>query len=325
MADDLGVTRRGMIGSGTAALTLAGASGPAWSAAEMQGTQVPGYYRFMLGEYEITILSDGSYTLPTDLIAQNQPRDVVKRYLEANFLDPEFRTSHVNIPLINTGEELILVDVGGGGNFLDGAGKLIENMQAAGYAPEDIDKVVITHAHPDHLWGLIDDFDDPLYPDAQFFISKPEWEFWSGDRAVETLPEMFQSFAAGASRRLPMIADTVTLTAEGDEIASGITVLDTPGHTPGHGSVMVKEGGETLIITADTTTHPYVSFQHPGWWPGTDLDPKIAETSRRKVLDLAATGRSMILAYHLSFPGLGHVARQGSAYRFVPALWRWQL
>lgn len=319
------LSRRGMLKGGSAALALGGFGNQADAAADMQGTQVPGYYRFMLGEYEITVLSDGSYDLPTDLIGQNQPREVVKAYLEEHFLDSERRTSHVNIPLINTGEELILVDVGGGGNFLDGAGRLVENMEEAGYGPEEVDKVFITHAHPDHLWGLLDDFDDPMFPEVEFFISAPEWDFWAADGVAEKLPEMFQSFAAGASRRLPMIEGIVTRTTDGDEIAPGIAAIATPGHTPGHASLRIESGGESLIVTADTMTHQYISFEHPGWWPGTDLDQPLAEKSRRRILEMAATDRSMILGYHLSFPGLGNVSRSGSAYRFVPTLWRWQL
>jgi len=325
MADRFRVSRRGLLQGGAAALALGGVAQGARAGAEMQGGQVPGYYRFMLGDYEITVLSDGAYELPTDLIGQNQPRETVRAYLEANFLDPERRTSHVNIPLINTGEELILVDIGGGGNFLPGAGNLIANMEAAGYAPDEVDKVFITHCHPDHLWGLLDDFDESVFPEATFFITAPEWDFWSGDTAVERLPEAFKSFAAGATRRLPLIEDSLVRTSGGEEIAPGIAAIDTPGHTPGHASLRIESGGETLIVTADTMTHQYISFEHPGWWSGTDLDQARAERSRRMVLDMAATDRSMILAYHLSFPGLGHVARAGEAYRFVPALWRWQL
>lgn len=318
------IPRRNLLTGGAATLAL-GASGAARAAADMRGDQVPGFYRFMLGDYEITVLSDGSYQLPTDMIGVNQPRDVVQAYLKAHFLDPEIRTSHVNIPLINTGEELILVDVGGGGNFLDGAGALVENLEAAGYSSDEVDKVFITHAHPDHLWGLLDDFDDPMFPEAEYFISTPEWDFWATDAARDALPETLQMFAAGASRRLPMIEEIVTRANDGDEIAPGVAVVGTPGHTPGHSSLRIESAGETLIVTADATTHQFISFEHPGWWPANDFDQPLAEQSRRRLLDMAADDRSMILAYHLSFPGLGHVAKAGDAYRFVPALWRWQL
>ena len=321
-------SRRSALRAGGAALlstNLGLGASAALAKAEMRKSQAPGFYRFMLGAFEVTVLSDGAYPLPTDLLAINQPKEEVLKYLQSNFLDVDQRLSHVNIPLINTGEELILVDVGGGTGWLDGAGRLTENLQASGYAPEDVDKVIVTHGHPDHIWGLIDDFDEPAFPNASYIFSEKEWEFWATKKAVETLPEAFQSFAAGASRRLPIIEDQTTQVKPEKEIASGVFALDTPGHTPGHMSLQVKSGSESLIVTADAITHPYVSFEHPDWWPGTDTDPAMGEKSRRKVLELAATDQSLVLSYHISFPGLGRVARAGNAYRWVPELWRWKV
>ena len=320
------ISRRLLLKTGGA---LAGAGllmpGITFAAAKQQTSQVAGFYRFKLGDFEITILSDGAYSLPTDLIAQNQPRDKVRAYLKENFLDTEQRLSHVNIPLINTGKELVLVDVGGGTNFLSGAGQLVNNMKASGYSPEDVDKIIITHGHPDHIWGLIDDFDESVYTNAKFYISEKEWDFWATKKAKEMLPENFQSFAAGASRRLPMIEEKAKRIKPGAEIVSGISTIDTPGHTPGHMSVHIKSGSEALIVSADTLTHPFISFEHPDWHPGTDLEAGQAEKSRRKILDMGASDRSLVLSYHISFPGLGNIARNGKAYRWVPATWKWQL
>lgn len=293
---------------------------------DKKGTQVSGFYRFNLGEFEVTVLSDGSYALPTALIGTNIPRDKVIAYLKSNFLSPVERLSHVNIPLINTGKDLVLVDVGGGPNWQATAGKLADNLEAAGFTVEDVTKVVVTHGHPDHIWGMYDEFEEaPRFPNAEYFIAETEWDFWTTDKAMKALPEEFQGFAIGAKKHLPPIAEKTKRIKPGAEILPGIATISTPGHTIGHMSLAVASKGNNLIVTSDTLTHPFISFEHPGWWPQTDFDQKQAEQSRRKVLDMAATDRSLILAYHLSFPGLGRVAKSGNAYRFVPETWQWEL
>lgn len=324
------MSRRSVLKAGGAAGVLA-ASGILMpprlhAAAEMKGSQVPGYYRFKLGAFEVTVLSDGSYTLPTDLLGTNVPREKVTEYLKANYLNPDQRVSHVNIPLINTGDKLVLVDVGGGMNWMPGAGRLTDNMRASGYEPEDVDIVVITHGHPDHIWGLIDEFEEaPRFPNAEYVITGPEWDFWMTDKANTVLPEMFHNFIIGAQNRLPQIADKTRRIKPGEDVVTGIVTLDTPGHTEGHMSLAVTSEGKSLLVTADTMTHPFISFEHPGWWPRTDMDNEMAEKSRRELLEMAATDRHLALVYHVSFPGLGHVARAGQAYRWVPETWRWDL
>lgn len=330
MSDNPLFTRRHLLMSGGTA-GLAAIAGfqvvaPVHAAADMKSTQVPGFYRFRLGDFELTVLSDGSYTLPTNLLGTNVPRNKVTEFLKANYLDPEERTSHVNIPLINTGKELVLVDVGGGANWREGAGKLAENLEASGYTPEDVDKVVITHGHPDHIWGLIDEFEEaPRFPNADYVIAAEEWDFWMTDKAKEVLPEMFHAFVVGAQNRLPQIAEKTKRVKPGAEIVTGIVTIPTPGHTAGHLSLAVTSGAQTMLVMADTMTHPFISFEHPGWWPRTDMDSAMAEKSRRMMLDMAATDGHLALVYHLSFPGLGRVARQGNAWRWVPETWKWEL
>lgn len=330
MSEQMPVSRRQLLKASGAAGALAvggiAAPGQLTAAAEMKSGQVPGYYRFKLGDFEVTVLSDGSYTLPTNLLGTNVPRETVTDFLKANFLNPEQRVSHVNIPLINTGDKLVLADVGGGMNWAQGAGKLTDNLRASGYEPEDIDVVVMTHGHPDHIWGLIDEFEDaPRFPNAEYVIAAAEWDFWMTDKAKTVLPEMFHNFIVGAQNRLPRIAEKTRRVKPGEDVVTGVVTLDTPGHTQGHISLAVTSQGKTLLVTADTMTHPFISFEHPGWWPRTDMDNELAEKSRRKMLEMAATDGHLALVYHVSFPGLGRVARNGHAYRWVPETWNWNL
>ena len=329
MAGGSPFSRRDMLRAGGAASVLA-AGGvlvplPAYGAAEMKGGQVPGYYRFKHGAFEITVLSDGAYMLPTNLLGTNVAREKVVAYLEENLLDADERVSHVNIPLINTGKQLILVDVGGGMNWMPTAGKLTDNLQASGYKPEDVDMVVLTHGHPDHIWGLIDEFEEaPRFPNAEYVMAGKEWDFWTTAKAMDTLPEMFLGFAVGAKKQLLPVAEKTRRIKPGEEISPGIVAIPSPGHTPGHMSVAIESEGETLLVTADSMTHPFISFAHPGWWPRTDIDAKMAEKSRRAMMEMAVTGKHLTLVYHISFPGLGHVARSGTAYRWVPSTWQWE-
>lgn len=323
-------SRRDMLKAGGAASVLAAGGAlvpaPALAAADKKGTQVPGYYRFKLGDFEITVLSDGAYALPTALLGTNVTIAEVQAFLAANYLNPHERLSHVNIPLINTGEKLVLVDVGGGMNWMPTAGKLSENLKASGYQPEEVDTVVISHGHPDHIWGLIDEFEEaPRFPNADYVIAATEWDFWTSDQAMTRLPEMFKGFAIGAKKHLTPVAEKTRRIKAGEEVMPGIVTIDTPGHTPGHVSLLVESKGQRLLVSVDTVTHPFISFEHPGWWPRTDLDNSQAEASRRKVLDMAAADKLLMLGYHLSFPGLGHVARMDQAFRWVPATWQWEL
>jgi glyoxylase-like metal-dependent hydrolase (beta-lactamase superfamily II) len=209
--------------------------------------------------------------------------------------------------------------VGAGPHFMPGAGKLADNMDAAGIDRKSITKIVLTHAHPDHLWGVLDDFDDtPMFPNASYLISAAEWSFWAADDVASRLPEDRQNFVPGARRNLERIKDKLTTITPGADIASGIRTIDTSGHTAGHMSIEVVAGKEAVLVLADALTHPTISFAHPEWSPAADHhDPDRAVATRKNLLARLAADRSRVIGFHLPFPGIGQVETHGSAYRFV--------
>lgn len=268
---------------------------------------------------ELGILSDGGLTLPVSAAARGVAEDALLAVLaEGGHSGPTIQSS-LNVPVLRRGSELILFDCGGGPNFMATAGKLPAAMTAAGIDPADIGHVLLTHAHPDHLWGAIDDFDSPAYANATYHLSQGEWDFWMDPGLIASLPETQHAFAAGAQRILRLIEPKLKRFRPGEEPVSGIHAIDTAGHTPGHVSFEVRGGGDPFVVTGDAITHPIVSFQRPDWAGGFDRDGGQASASRRRLLDRIATDRLLLSGYHLPNGGLGRAERSGSAFRFVPA------
>lgn len=282
----------------------------------------PGYFRFSVGDVKLTILSDGYFSVPTTGLGVNAEREAVKSFLKSHYLDPEDGYSHTNHLLIETGEAKVLVDVGSGNRWFDTTGRLVENLDAAGVGIEEITHVVITHAHPDHIWGIRDDFDEPLFPEAEYIIGEAEHDYWLQDGLVDRVSPEEQQFVAGAVNSINADGVEWTLAGEGHEVVPGVSLVSTPGHTPGHMSVRLDSGDKSLLALGDAMSHAWTNFAHPEWFNGRDSDgPQTVET-RLRLLDMAASERVALLGYHFPFPGVGHVMRDGEAYRFVPALWQ---
>jgi glyoxylase-like metal-dependent hydrolase (beta-lactamase superfamily II) len=268
---------------------------------------------FKHGAFEVTVVSDGHLVLPVSFLAPEAPpaeRAALLQTAGDTFQSP------TNVTLIRTGAELILVDMGSGDRFMPSAGKLWDNLKAAGIDKGKIGKVVFTHGHPDHLWGAVDELDELMTPDARFYVAAVEWDFWTGDNALRGLPAERAGFVTGARRNFAAIKQRVTMVKPGDEIVSGLRVLATPGHTQGHVALELA-GGEGLIVGGDVLTHPLISFQHPQWRPAADHVPDQAAATRRALLDRLAADRSKLIGFHLPYPGLGSVERKDGAYRFV--------
>jgi glyoxylase-like metal-dependent hydrolase (beta-lactamase superfamily II) len=317
-----GISRRHLL-NGAAALSVSAAAPAIAETSAPVGAQNAGWFRFGLGAFEITVLSDGALTIPAAGLGANQDAKTVADFLAARFLDPLQNYAHTNHILIDTGAAKVLVDVGSGERFQSSAGRLSANLEAAGVDLSEITHVLLTHAHPDHVWGMIDDFDEVRLPDAAYVIGAAEFDWWMAEDRVNQVAEAMQAMVVGAQTSLAPVAAQTTMAADGQEALPGIRMIATHGHTPGHMSVLVESEGEGLLVLGDAISHAYISFEHPDWHGGFDVDRDAAVATRKRLLDMAAAERITIAGYHLPFPGIGHVERVGGAYRFLPDLWRW--
>jgi glyoxylase-like metal-dependent hydrolase (beta-lactamase superfamily II) len=283
--------------------------------------QNAGIYRLKLGALEVTVLSDGSFTLPTPLLATNLAEAELKEFVKANHIGADTFRIQINVVLVNTGDRHVLIDAGGGGWPQPTTGRLAASLQAAGIEPTAVDLVVLTHAHPDHLWGAVDTkAGTTLFPNARYVISDTEWDFWSDPERYGAFPERWRGMIPGTQAAFKL---RTTRIKPGTEIASGIAMLAaTHLDTCPFSSL---RAGEQALVVGDAITQPLISFAHPEWRPGYDKDMDQAVVTRRRLLDQAATDRVLVLGYHFPFPGVGNVARDGTAYRWVPEHWRWDM
>ena len=276
-------------------------------------------FRRKLGAIEITVISDGVLIVPLSFQLPDTPMPEAAALLTAHGLPPDGMPSPTNVTLVKTGNELVLIDAGSGSNFQPTAGKLAENMEAAGLDPASVTKVVFTHCHADHLWGAIDDFDDSeRFPKASYVISAPEWDFWTSPNTVTSVPDWLRGMAIGGARILKRLEGKIERRRAGDAVAPGLTYEATAGHTPGHMAVMAESGGERLLVIGDVLAHPAISFARPDWRFRSDFDADLAVTTRKRMLDRLVLDRLPLIGFHLPFPGHGIVEKSGSAYRFLP-------
>jgi glyoxylase-like metal-dependent hydrolase (beta-lactamase superfamily II) len=290
----------------------------AQAGAPMAKGQAPGWYRMTLGDFEVTALIDGTLALPADQILTGTTPAKVKQALDREHLPNQVETS-VNAYLINTGSKLVLIDAGTSNLFGPTLGKLVANLKASGYKPEQVDEIYITHMHPDHAGGLSAG-GKALFPKAIVRAAKVEGDYWLNqanmDKAAKPEKDMFQGIMASLQ---PYVSAGKYKPFEGDvELVPGIHAVASPGHTPGHTFYVVESKGQKLVVWGDVMHVAAVQFANPSVTIQFDHDSKKASAQRKQAYaDAAAKGYYVAIA-HVSFPGIGHVIADGKAYRWVP-------
>lgn len=322
------LTRRGVLGAvgATAAAAVAPAV-PAFAAAPADAKQAPGVYRYKVGSFEISAVTDGAATFPLpEHFVQNHSKSEVQAAL-ADYYQP---TETVTIPftpiVINTGSKLVLIDTGYGPemNAKTGGkvGQLPSNLAAAGIDAKSIDVVIISHMHLDHVSGLRTGDGGIAFPNAQIFVPASDWAFWMSDAEMNKLPEGYtKSVYPGIRKVFAGLEDKVSKYDGGKELVTGITTIATPGHTPGHMSFAVASGTAKVLVSSDVTNIPHLFLRNPDWYAMYDVDPATAAATRKKFYDMAAAEKALIQGFHFPFPSVGHVEKAGEQYRLVPIFW----
>ena len=300
----------------TALLGLAATA--AVAAAPMVRTQSPGYHRLMVGDFEVTVLSDGTVKLPMGKILVDADPSKIRQGLDRNFMQDEVETS-VNAFLVNTGSRLVLIDTGAAGLFGPTLGNLLSNMRAAGYQPEQVDEVYITHLHADHVGGLMSGT-NRAFPNATLRLDKRDTDYWLSEANMNAAPAEAKDFFRGAMLSAnPYRAGAKLSTFEGNTaLVPGVRAQSAYGHTPGHTIFVVESKGEKLVLVGDLVHVAAVQFDNPGVTIQFDSDQPAAASQRRAMFADAASNGYMIGASHLSFPGIGRLRTAGSGYTFIP-------
>ena len=325
------LSRRGVLRGGLAAGVVAGSAGLASlapgrvkAAAPMAGQPLAGAMRRKVGDFEVTALLDGHLDVAPELVV-GYDADEASALREAAFIGSEALTIPVTAYLVNTGERLVLIDAGTSTSLGPTLGHLLTPLAAAGVSPDQVDAILITHMHPDHLFGVLDASDQKVFPNAELILPETDVAFWYDDANLNAAPEQFHPFFLGARKAADAYADRQSRFSGEAEILPGIRPLGLPGHTPGHTGFIIDSNGETLIIAGDILHLAAYQFAHPDWAIAFDIDPNLAAETRKRFFDQMASDRVMFAGMHVPFPGFGYVAREGSDYRFVPAAWPYTL
>ncbi|SEW19778.1 Glyoxylase, beta-lactamase superfamily II [Cognatiyoonia koreensis] len=292
-------------GMGAIGLTLAMPT-PLWSQSNV-----------IAGQARLDTLSDGNLVLPKSFILGEMSPPGADEILTRYGLAGDTLTPDCNVTLFRDGTRTVLFDAGAGADFMPTTGRLIEAFDTLGVDPFDVTDVVFTHAHPDHIWGLLDDFGDLSFPEADYHIGADEFAYWTDPNTVSTIGTERQSFAVGAANRLAEIADRIILFDDGAEVLPGIHSRATPGHTPGHMAFVVTVGREEIMVVGDAIGNHHIAFERPGWISGSDQDGTLGAKTRQMLLDQLAHDQMRFVGFHLPNGGLGRAEKRDEGFVFV--------
>ncbi len=277
-----------------------------------------GNREILLGNASVQVLSDGHLSLPASRLFDTEERKAEGTGLfeKAGMSTDDF-SPPLNITLLKSEDKLVLFDVGSGSQFVESAGLLPTALESMEVDPADITDVVFTHAHPDHCWGLLDDFDELLCPEATYHMHGGEFDHWMSEDTLNNSDEASLGMVAGARNRLPLIEDRLNRFNWGDELLPGVEAVDSRGHTPGHTSFAIHNNNESIMVLGDALIHPVLSFQRPDWPWLTDQNIDDAVATRKRLLDRLFAEKMQIIGFHLPESGVGHVEQHEGEYHFV--------
>ena len=323
MPSKLSLSRRQAVTGLLAAPAVFSFSSSTFAKAPMLGAAAPAFHRFKLGDFEVTMINDGAIQLPGPhpIFGQNTSAEEVQALAKANNLPGEKMEIGFSPVIVNTGEKLVLFDSGNGGARRPNAGNLTKALKAAGYTADQVDVVVLTHFHPDHIGGLMEN-GTPTFANAQYVTHEAEFDFWTHDDRMSGGTERVAKLTASNVKPL---AEKTSMLKDGSSVVSGITAVAAHGHTPGHSAFNLESGGKRLMVCGDFCNHYVVSLQRPDWHVKFDMDKEAAVATRKKMLDMIAADKIPFAAYHMPFPAIGYVEKAGNSYRYVPASYQLNL
>jgi glyoxylase-like metal-dependent hydrolase (beta-lactamase superfamily II) len=292
----------------------------------MAAQQAPGFYRYKVGDYELTAVMEAvrRFPLPDALVA-NAKKDQVSLALEEAHLPKDQMTITYTPVVVNTGKKLIVIDTGNGelgAKATNGVtGQFFKNFKAAGFDPNAVDIVIISHFHLDHVDGLLTLDDKPVFPNAEVMVPEVEWKWAMDDANMAKARKLDVDVLFSRARHNFGVIKDPTRYQWGKEIVPGITAIGTPGHTIGHTSFALQSGSGKVLIQSDVTNLAALFVRHPEWHLLFDIDAPLAEQTRRKFFDMAIAEKTPIQAFHHPFPGLGYVEKDGAGYRWEPTMW----